>query len=124
MLCLMAEPVPELPNKNKPPVRFSNTRVIIIKVVAATVFTIILGFAQGWAATRTYQPAQPAGFRMGLAHGMLMPAAFPGLVMGHDLPIYAANNQGRVYNLGYILGINTCGAIFFGICFWQPRRRQ
>ena len=59
---------------------------------------------------------------MGVLHGMLMPAALPGLLMGNDLPIYAPNNTGRTYNIGYAFGVNCCGTLFFGISFWQPRR--
>ncbi len=113
----MADPIQD-------PARFSKAKVIAIKIIALTLFTVALGFAQGWASTRTYKPEPVAGFHLGLLHGMLMPAALPGLVMGHDLPIYAPNNSGRSYNIGYILGINTCGTIFFGIGFWQPRRRR
>jgi len=43
--------------------------------------------------------------------------------LGQDLPIYAPNNSGRLYNIGYIFGINTCGFLFFGVGFWRPRRR-
>jgi hypothetical protein len=82
-----------------------------------------LGLVQGWACARTYKPEQVAGFRTGLLHGMLMPAALPGLLLGADLPIYAPNNTGRFYNMGYIFGINTCGFLFFGVGFWRPRRR-
>ena len=53
-----------------------------------------------------------------------MPAALPGLLMGNDLPIYAPNNSGRAYKIGYILGLNSCGTCFFGIAFWQPRRQR
>ena len=98
-------------------------KVITIKIIALTVFGLALGFAQAWASSRYYEPKHVAGFHMGLLHGMLMPAALPGLLMGNDLPIYAPNNSGRPYNIGYILGINFCGTVFFGVGFWQPRRR-
>ena len=52
-----------------------------------------------------------------------MPAALPGLLLGQNLPIYAPNNSGRAYNIGYIFGINTCGTLFFGISFWQRQGR-
>ena len=106
------------------PDRFSKARLITIKIIVLTALTVALGFLQGWASTRSYQPDPVAGFHMGLLHGMLMPAALPGLLMGNNLPIYAPNNSGRAYNIGYIFGINTCGTIFFGIGFWQPRRRR
>ncbi|HTV39466.1 MAG TPA: hypothetical protein VMF08_02740 [Candidatus Sulfotelmatobacter sp.] len=100
---------------------YSLTRFLVIKCVAMTAITLALALLQGWAAPRFYKPDRMAGFNMGLLQGALMPAALPGLLMGHDLPIYAPNNSGRGYNIGYILGINTCGSLFFGVAFWHPR---
>lgn len=122
----MAESIPEpmaIPQTAAPD-RLSRARLITIKFIALTALTLVLGFAQGWASSRCYKPDHVAGFYMGLLHGMLMPAALPGILMGQDLPIYAPNNSGRLYNMGYIFGINTCGTIFFGVAFWQPRRRR
>ena len=90
------------------------------------VFVGSLAFLQGWAAKNSYKPENFADFKMGIVHGILMPAAFPALLAGHDLPIYASNNSGRNYKIGYILGINTCGTLFFGIAFWgmgRPKQR-
>lgn len=106
------------------PVPISNAKLITIKVIVLTALTLALGFGQGWAASRLYKPDHVAGFHMGLLEGMLMPAALPGLLLGQDLPIYAPNNSGRAYNIGYIMGINTCGTLFFGVAFFQPRRRH
>ena len=106
------------------PDRFSKARLITIKIIVLTVLALALGLLQGWASSRCYRPDHVAGFHMGLLHGMLMPAALPGLLLGQDLPIYAPNNSGRPYNIGYIFGINTCGTLFFGVAFWQPRRRR
>ena len=122
----MAESVPE-PMAIPPvavPARPSKARLITIKIIVLTALALALGFFQGWASSRLYKPDHVAGFHLGLLHGMLMPAALPGLLMGQDLPIYAPNNSGRPYNIGYIFGINTCGTIFFGVAFWQPRRRR
>jgi hypothetical protein len=105
------------------PARLSKTKVMIIKFCALTVLGLGLGLAQGWASSRHYKSEQAAGFHRGVLHGILMPAALPGLLMGNDLPIYAPNNSGRPYNIGFILGINLCGTVFFGIGFWQRRRR-
>ena len=107
-----------------PPAQLSKAKVIVIKMIALTAISLGLGFTHNWASTRYYQPEYVAGFRTGLMEGALMPAALPGLLMGHDLPIYAVNNTGRGYRIGYILGLNTCGTFFFGIAFWQPRRRR
>jgi hypothetical protein len=120
-LCWMAEPVQA---QVATPARFSEAKVITIKIIALTAISLGLIFAQGWASSRYYQPEYVAGFPAGLLEGALMPAALPGLVGGHDLPIYAPNNLGRAYKIGYILGLNTCGTLFFGVAFWQPRRRR
>jgi hypothetical protein len=61
---------------------------------------------------------------MGLLEGAVMPAALPVLMAGRDAPIYAPNNVGRGYKIGFILGLNTSGTIFFGAAFWQPRRKR
>lgn len=103
---------------------WSPKKVVFIKFIALTVITLALGFTQNWAAGRFYQPLYVAGFGTGLLEGALMPAALPGLVSGKDLPIYAPNNIGRGYKIGYILGLNTCGTFFFGVAFWQPRKRR
>ena len=121
MLCRMAEPVPA---QVTTPAGISRVKVIIVKFIILTAISLGLGFAHDWAASRYYQPDYVAGFHTGLLEGALMPAALPGLLTGHDLPIYAPNNLGRPYKIGYILGLNTCGTLFFGIAFWHPRRRR
>jgi hypothetical protein len=120
MLGRMAEPVE---TQTAQPETLSKTKVMIIKTVALTVLGLALGLTQAWASSRSYDAKHVAGFHLGVLHGMLMPAALPGLLLGNDLPIYAPANIGRGYNIGYILGINFCGTVFFGISFWQPRRR-
>jgi hypothetical protein len=59
-----------------------------------------------------------------MLHGALMPMSMPSLVMGRELEIYAANNSGRLYKLGYTVGINVCGLFFFGSLFWRPAARK
>jgi len=119
----MAEPKQPQANPNPSP-GLSKFQVGIIKIVALTVISLTLIFAQGWATPRFYRPDYEAGFYTGMLEGALMPAALPGLVGGKDLPIYAPNNDGRGYKIGYILGLNTCGTLFFGVAFWQPRRKR
>jgi hypothetical protein len=64
----------------------------------------------------------PAGFGRGVLHGAMMPCAMPSLLLGRDVQIYAANNSGRFYKLGYTVGVNGCGLLFFGYFFWRIRR--
>jgi hypothetical protein len=51
-----------------------------------------------------------------------MPMSLPNLLVGDDVPVYAPNNTGRTYKLGYAAGVNVCGLIFFGFFFWRVRR--
>ena len=103
---------------SRPTLKEVTTKIIVLVLLGA-----LLGLGQGWAATRLYSPTRLAGFHTGVVEGALMPAAMPSLLMGKDLPIYAPNNTGRGYNIGFLLGINTCGTVFFGIAFWRPRKR-
>jgi hypothetical protein len=95
----------------------------IVRRVAAF---LLLAAAIGWMLNRTsvsfaHDP-NPAGFPRGLLQGALMPMAFPNLLLGRDVTIYAPNNTGRGYKLGYTAGVNLCGAAFFGFCFWRLQR--
>lgn len=68
--------------------------------------------------------SHPAGFLRGVMNGAMMPCALPNLLLGRDVPIYAEENTGRTYKLGYTTGVNGCGALFFGIFFWRINRWQ
>jgi hypothetical protein len=94
-----------------------------MKAAILVLLGVLLGLGQGWAASRFYGPERVAGFHLGVIQGALMPAALPSLLMGKDLPIYAPNNIGRGYKIGFLVGINFCGTVFFGIAFWRPRKR-
>jgi hypothetical protein len=115
--------VPATPPPGVPAPAWSRKKEIVVKIVLLTLLTALLGVAQGWSATHCYKPDYEAGFHMGLLHGFLMPSALPGLLLGKDPPIYAPNNSGRPYKIGYLFGINSCGTIFFGVSFWRPKRQ-
>jgi hypothetical protein len=116
----MAEPkVNETPTG----IRSSKWKTLVVKVVVLVVLGLLLGAAYDWAAPRMYGPDRLPGFRLGVLHGALMPVALPTLLMGRDVPIYAATNTGRIYKIGYIAGINLCGMTFFGAAFRRPRQR-
>lgn len=78
---------------------------------------LLLGYLYAWASPLVYPKDRPLGFAHGVAHGGLMPMALPSLVIGKNVPIFAENNNGRFYKLGYICGINVCGLLFFGFGF-------
>ena len=105
------------------PLGLSLWQFLVFKTVLISAFVALLVYLQGWAAKSSYNPENQADFKMGILHGTLMPAALPGLLRGHDLPIYAPNNSGPNYKIGYILGINTCGTVFFGLAYWGMGRK-
>ena len=80
----------------------------------------VMGVAMDWSAKRA-RPEQPAGFWWGFVHGALIPASLPTLEIGRDVTIYALHNTGIGYKLGYTMGVNGCGALFFGLAFWRPK---
>ncbi len=94
-------------------------RKILTFIVLAVVFGWIFAKVSPHMFPRDKQP----GFAYGLMHGGLMPMALPSLAMGQDVEIFASNNSGRGYKIGYICGINLCGLIFFGSAFWSPRKK-
>jgi hypothetical protein len=105
------------------PAHSPKDRALPAKIAALVLLGSLLGFGQDWMASRYYGPEHVAGFHFGVIQGALMPAALPALLLGKDVPIYASANEGRPYKIGYILGINLCGTLFFGCAFWRPPKR-
>lgn len=95
---------------------------IVIRLIMAVVVTLLFGRLLQFSVQYSQQEGAVPGFRTGFAHGMLMPCGMPVLLLGQDIPIYAARNTGRTYKLGYTLGVNFCGAIFFGSVYWRLGR--
>ena len=87
---------------------------------------VSLALLAGWlwrrADSQSSPDAPPAGFARGLLHGALMPCAMPQLLLGNDVPIYALRNTGVPYKLGYTVGVNVCGALFFGLLYRRLNR--
>jgi hypothetical protein len=97
---------------------------LVRKAINVTVVTVVFGWLYGWASPWAFPKGTRAGFTWGILHGGLMPLSLPSLVVGKDVPIYAPENTGRFYKIGYICGVNICGLAFFGSAFWQPRRKE
>ena len=111
------------PTQTRDSAQSSRFRKWALKIANLVGAGLVFGLAYNWAAPRFYNPDRTAGFWMGALHGALMPVAAPSLLLGQDVPIYATANTGRPYKLGYIAGINGCGLVFFGLAFWQPKRK-
>jgi hypothetical protein len=98
-------------------------KTIVKKAVTLVIVGVIFGWIYAWASPWIFPRETQAGLGYGVAHGALMPMALPSLVIGKDVDIYAANNSGRFYKIGYIIGINVCGLVFFGSAFWRPAKK-
>jgi hypothetical protein len=100
--------------------------VRILRLLLRLALIVVITWGWGWVLNKsaTTSDARPraAGFSRGMLHGALMPGAMPSLLFGKDVVIYAANNNGRLYKLGYTFGVNACGALFFGTFFWRVRK--
>jgi hypothetical protein len=87
---------------------------------------ILLAFVIGWTlnqiSRRLDRTERRAGFTRGLLQGAMMPAAMPNLLVGQDVAIYSERNNGVLYKLGYTMGVNACGALFFGLFYVRVNR--
>ncbi len=85
---------------------------------ALTVATaLVLAWLCGAAMRADARLKSPPGLFRGMVHGAMMPVAWPTLLAGQDQVIYAEPNEGRTYKLGYSLGVNLSGMVFFGWFF-------
>jgi hypothetical protein len=101
-------------------------RRVLLAAAVRLVCIVLLAMVVGAVLTRVAASHQAdggaAGFGKGVLQGALMPMAMPNLLVGRDVPIYAERNTGRTYKLGYTVGVNACGALFFGLLFWRLHR--
>jgi hypothetical protein len=93
-------------------------RTVAVLAFFALTFTSLLKFSNASLERRDAM----AGFPMGVLHGICMPASLPHLLLGYDVPIFAASNTGRTYKLGLTVGINSAGLVFFGSFYWRFHR--
>jgi hypothetical protein len=95
---------------------------LVTRLACVLLFAFVIGWILNQVARQMDRSRQPAGFVRGLVQGALMPASMPNLLIGHDVVIYASNNTGLFYKLGYTMGVNACGAVFFGMFYWRLKR--
>jgi hypothetical protein len=100
----------------------SRIRRWAVRLLWLAVAAVLIGWTLQRSAHLAMRGPGPAGFGRGVLHGVLMPIALPNLLVGNDVPIYATNNTGVTYKLGYTMGVNGCGAVFFGVLYWRLLR--
>ncbi|MDX1951592.1 MAG: hypothetical protein SFY81_05375 [Verrucomicrobiota bacterium] len=95
---------------------------VALRILMLILITYCFGLALHYSVSKSNEGETTAGFGRGLLHGALMPGGMPSLLLGKDVVIYATNNNGRMYKLGYTMGVNVCGALFFGYTYWRINR--
>lgn len=100
----------------------SRLRKILLRTLTWLLVATIIGWFMNRSARNIGRSDHPAGFGQGVLHGACMPLTLPNLIVGHDVTIYAMPNTGRTYNLGFVVGVNISGLLFFGLFFWRVSR--
>ena len=95
----------------------------ILRLAVFISVTVLSGWFYQWVSPWAFPVDTTPGFGYGMLHGAMMPLALPALVMGKDVEMFARENSGRYYKIGYICGINLCGLVFFGPLFWRPKAK-
>src|SRR5690349_6740569 len=97
--------------ETKTPVQKIGSVIYRIGVIVALAFCI--GVVLNKISAHFEGDTRPAGLLRGMLQGALMPMSMPNLLVGKDVSIYSLHNTGTTYKLGYTLGTNTCGLLFF-----------
>ena len=89
----------------------------LIGVILISIFAVF--FISSCTAGSESFDVDSAGFWMGLWHGFISLFTFIISLFNEHVSIYEINNTGKLYNLGFILGI----AIFYGGSSKSHKRR-
>ncbi len=104
----------------------SRLRQLTLADFARFALVVLVAFLIGGVLNRTAaaleKNGEQAGFARGMIQGALMPCTLPALLLGHDVAIYSVHNDGIAYKLGYTVGVNLCGAAFFGLLYRRISR--
>jgi hypothetical protein len=75
--------------------------------ILSLVSLMLSGCADVAHVAHSLQPDNQLGFLYGLYHGVIAPVAFFVSLFDDSVAIYAVNNSGSWYNLGYLFGIGA-----------------
>jgi hypothetical protein len=95
---------------------------VLPRILVFFAIVTLVAWTLRWTANVSNENPEPAGLLRGALHGALMPLALPSLAFGQDVPIFAEQHTGRTYKLGYVIGVNLCGLLFFGLLFRRMNR--
>jgi len=95
---------------------------VLLRLLAVFLLSVFLAQLLNYSAKTVKNRQSPAGFTHGMLHGAMMPCTMPAHLIGQEVEIYAQFNDGHPYKLGYTLGVNLCGAMFFGLLYRRLHR--
>jgi hypothetical protein len=99
-------------------------RAIVCVLAVLALMTALTACAAG-ADTAAVGAAHPAGFWLGLWHGVICPIAFIVSLFNHHVGIYEVANNGGWYNFGFVLGLSMAfGGSSRATVAAPPRRRR
>jgi uncharacterized membrane protein HdeD (DUF308 family) len=84
------------------------------RLIILVIFVGILFIMSGCANVETIEACTEGkeyGFWNGLWHGFIAPISFIGSLLEDNIAVYAVNNNGGWYDLGFLLGVGafSCG---------------
>jgi hypothetical protein len=83
-------------------------------------FTVLILLLTACVPGNTKFDAAPANFWMGLWHGFIALFTFIISLFKDDVTMYEVNNVGKLYNLGFIIGVMMFwGGGSRGTCSWR-----
>lgn len=100
------------------------TRRVLGLAVILTATLVLAGCAAGPNDAVAANPPVPAGFWLGVWHGIICPIAFIVSLFNHRVGIYEVHNNGNWYNFGFVVGIALMSAIFSRPAFTTPARAR
>jgi hypothetical protein len=78
----------------------------LVVVTLALVLVMLAGCAPGPNELAGTNAVKPAGFWLGLWHGIIAPVTFVISLFNKDVQMYEVHNMGGWYNLGFLLGMS------------------
>lgn len=104
--------------------KIRRTTVVVGTFLALTTALLTLSACAAGADVAAAGAAHPAGFWLGLWHGVICPIAFIVSLFNHHVGIYEVVNNGGWYNFGFVFGLSIAFGGSSRATSATPRRRR
>jgi hypothetical protein len=85
----------------------SSTRTRVVTALALVIGVLALGACAAGPNPALDTGPDPAGFWLGLWHGLITPITFIVSLFTDDVSIYETQNSGNWYDFGFMIGISS-----------------